>query len=215
MKETASNGCQVLSDGTNRDGQQMKKQLKAAHDAATAKLRAEIIEFVKARTWRYESTIVEYVMNHLRLEGCAISNREAEYQLARCVEDGPLMWFGAEESKLGTDRACQTELRYRYDPLVSKKEKSMEIKEQVNIDACCAKIKRLAKLGQPIESSLEGLNRMGRQRPVSQRFSMSFDAATKRLVLRAKSTEYLTTKLRQLANTLILDDGSAQNVVNT
>ncbi len=183
----------------------MRKKRTASPTPSEVELRTKIVEFVRARSFRTELSIINYIMDKLRLDGFHISSEEALYQLARCVEDGPLMWFGADESKLGPDKVLETPMRYRYDPNVSMQEKTMAIEGQAEIETLCALYRRLKKKGRPVEPVVEALNRLGARRPKRQRFSVTYNPNDGQLTIRAKHVEWLPIELRRSAAYMILE----------
>ncbi len=164
-------------------------------------MRVQIVEFVRAKSYRTEYAVITHFMN------LGLSKDDAEYQLARCVEDGPLVWFGADEEKLGPDRAGDTPMRYRYAPNVSKEEKSMEIEAIAEINTLVSVLRRQRKKNKPVEQTVEALNKLGSRRPVKQRFTLSLKEGV--LTLRAKTGEYLPESLQRIADHTVV--GELQN----
>ncbi len=168
-------------------------------------LRRQIVEFVKKRGLRTEVTIVEHVARKLRLNGEPINYNGARYQLARCVEDGPLMWFGPND--------LETPLKYRFDPFVSNKEKKMQIEGLAEIETLCALYRRLEKKGKPVESAVEALNKLGSRRPKKQRFSVSYNSKTSVLTVRAEHADWVPSALKKIAALSLINSIKQQDNV--
>jgi hypothetical protein len=70
----------------------------------------QVIDFVRQKSFRRESTILNFICN--KFEDVS----DSAYELAQLVEHGPLEWFGADEEKYGPDKAGEMQLMYRYNP---------------------------------------------------------------------------------------------------
>ena len=73
-------------------------------------VRRSILLYVQLARWRVETTIIRYICD---LEQTWTVSRVID-ELFRLVSIGELSWFGAEEAKVGPNRALSDPLKYRY-----------------------------------------------------------------------------------------------------